>query len=253
MDFSIHDELAKFNKVKFDEDTHAYTVDKIRLNSVTRIVGTTEFFDELTIATKKAESMGVPVQVILDKWHRTSEYARLKGTEMHSHIENLWLNKKYKFRTFDEYPEIIIELGVLTEQYETFYLAARKIMDLIIAEFRVYDIEYRVAGTFDGLFYNKVNNCYDIWDWKTSAEIKKTGFKGEKLISFPHLEACNFNTYALQLSIYKFIIERNTNIKIRNLHICQISTLNKSFNAFRVPYLKTEAIQLLEKNKNNFS
>lgn len=249
MDFSVFNELSKFDRIKFDEESHTYTVDRFNLTSVTKLIGSVEHFDEISIATKQAESTGVPIHIILAKWRKKGEYARLKGTEMHSYIENLWLNNKYKFKTFNDHLEMFVELDVLKEQYETFYYAARKIMSLVKTEFRVYDIEHRVAGTVDGLFHNTVNNCFDIWDWKTSTEISKHNRFGEKLIGLEHLDNCNFNIYALQLSIYKYIIEKNTNIKIKNLHICQISTLNKAFNAFKVPYLKDEAVYLLEKNK----
>jgi len=67
-----------------------------------------------------------------------------------------------------------------------------------------------------------------------------------------HLDECNFNEYALQLSLYKYIIEKNTDIKIKHLNICQVSHQNKSYNAFRLPYLRDEVIYLLRNNiKNN--
>lgn len=248
MGFSVLQELEKFNAIKFDPALHLYTVNGIKFKSVTGIVGTTHLFDDVAAARKKSEETGIPEEIILAKWKRIGDYARTKGAEMHSYIENLWLEKKYKFGSYDRFVEIFIELEVLKEQYDKFYFSAKKIMDLVKAELIVYDIEYKIAGIFDGLFYNKVNNCYDIWDWKTSSKIKRTGFNGEKLIGFPHLENCNFNEYALQLSLYKYIIEKNTDIRIKYLNVCQISTKNTMYNAFRVPYLKDEVIQLLKRN-----
>lgn len=248
MGFSILKELEKFSDIKFDHASHSYTVNDIKFKSVTKLVGTTHLFDDKAMARRKSEETGIPEEVILAKWKRIGDYAKTKGAEMHSYIENLWLGRKYKFTTYDEFVEMFIELEVLKEQYDKFYSSAKKLMDLVKSELIVYDIEYRVAGTFDGLFYNKVNDCYDIWDWKTSGEIKKTGFRGEKMLGFSHLENCNFNEYALQLSLYKYIIEKNTDIRIKYLNVCQISTKNKMYNAFRVPYLKDEVIELLKRN-----
>jgi hypothetical protein len=47
-------------------------------------------------------------------------------------------------------------------------------------------------------------------------------------------------------------IEKNADIKIKHLNICQVSHQNNGYNAFRLPYLKDEVIYLLRNNiKNN--
>jgi hypothetical protein len=248
MNFFVLKELEKFKDIKFDEESHSYSVNGIPLLSVTKLVGTTTFFDTKRLAAQKAESLGIPVRDVLLNWQRKGDYARIKGHEMHSYIEYLWQGKKYNWKPQDKYFEMIVELDCLKEQYGNFYKPASKLMSLIAAENVVYDIDYKVAGTFDGLFHNKVNDRVDIWDWKTSKEIKKTNPYGHKLIGLDHLDECNFNEYALQLSLYKYIIERNTDIKIGTLNICQISMKNKNYNAFKVPYLKDEVVYLLRKN-----
>lgn len=252
MDSFVLKELEKFKDLKFDEESHSYTVNGIPLVSVTTLVGTTTFFDKERIAARKAESLNVPVRDILLMWEKKGEYARTMGHEMHSFIENLWQGKKYNWKYNDKFIEMFLELDLLVEQYMPFYKAASKLMTLIAAENFVYDRDYKVAGTFDGLFYNRLNNCVDIWDWKTSAKIEKENHFGKKLIGLDHLDECNFNEYALQLSLYKYIIEKNTDIKIKHLNICQVSHQNKSYNAFRLPYLRDEVIYLLRNNiKNN--
>lgn len=248
MDSFVLKELEKFKDLQFNEESHSYTVDGIPLVSVTKLISTTTFFDKERLAAKTAEGLNVPVRDVLLMWEKKGDYAKSMGHEMHSYIENLWQDKKYKFRYNEKFIDQFLELDLLVEQYMPFYKSAKKIMSLIAAENFVYDRDYKVAGTFDGLFYNKVNNCVDIWDWKTSAKIEKTNHYGKKLIGLEHLDECNFNEYALQLSLYKYIIERNTDIKIKHLNICQISKLNKSYNAFRLPYLKDEAVYLLRKN-----
>ena len=252
MDSFVLKELEKFKDLQFDEKSHSYSVNGIPLVSVTKLVSTTTFFDAEKAAAKTAEGLNIPVRDVLLMWERKGEYARDMGHEMHSYIENLWQGKKYKFKTNEKFIDLFLELDLLVEQYTPFYNSAKKIMSLIAAENVVYDKDYRVAGTFDGLFHNKVNNCVDIWDWKTSAKIEKKNHYGKKLIGLDHLDECNFNEYALQLSLYKYIIEKNTDIKIKYLNICQVSKKNNGYNAFRLPYLKDEVIYLLRNNiKNN--
>ena len=251
MDSFVLNELKKFKDLKFDELAHSYTVDGVPLISVTQLVSTTAFFDKERIAAKKAEELNIPVRDVLLAWDKKGEYARDMGHEMHSYIENLWQGRKYQFKQNNKFIDLFLELDLLVEQYTSFYNSAKKLMSLIAAENFVYDKDYKIAGTFDGLFYNKLNNCVDIWDWKTSGKIEKCNHFGKKLIGLEHLDECNFNEYALQLSLYKYIIEKNTDIKIKYLNICQISKNNNRYNAFRVPYLKDEVVCLLRNNIKN--
>ena len=43
------------------------------------------------------------------------------------------------------------------------------------------------------------------------------------------LDECEFNTYSLQLSIYKKIIERNTNLKIGSCHLVWFNEENDNY------------------------
>lgn len=244
MDFFVLNELKKFNKIIFDPAEHKYTVNDKVMKSVTGVVGLVHTFDSNLHAARVAASMNIPVRDVLLSWERKGEYAKTKGHEMHSYIENLWQGKRHEFKSSSKFIDMFVELDVLKEQYLNFYNPAKKILKLIAAENIVYDEELGVAGTFDGLFHNLVNKSIDIWDWKTSASINKTSTNKMKILD--HLDDCNFNEYALQLSLYRYIIERNTDIKIKFLNICQISTKNKNYNAFRVPYLKDEVIELLK-------
>lgn len=250
MDSFVLSELEKFSDIKFDEESHSYSVNGIPLTSVTKLIGTTHFFDKEKIAARTAERIGIPVRDVLSAWENKGDYARLKGHEMHSFIENLWQHKKYDFKYYEKHISMFVELDILKDQYLNFYRPASKLMNLIAAERIVYDTDFKVAGTFDGMFYNSVNKTIDIWDWKTSTKIERSSKYNKKLIGLEHLDECNFNEYALQLSIYKYIIEKNTDIKITHLNICQISTENRNYDAFRVPYLKDEALYLLKKNSS---
>lgn len=247
MNFFVLKELDKFNSIKFDEKAHQYSVEGAPFISVTKLVGTTTFFDTDRLAAQKAESLNVPVSDILALWKRKGNYAKTMGHEVHSYIENLWQGQKYK-PGHNEFIEMPLEIDLLIEQYQSFYKSAKNLMTLIAAEKVIYDLDYKIAGTFDALFHNRVNDCVDIWDWKTSGKIERSNHFGEKLIGLDHLDACNFNEYALQLSLYKYIIEKNTDIKIKSLNICQISKKNTWYNAFKLPYLKDEAVYLLRKN-----
>jgi hypothetical protein len=43
------------------------------------------------------------------------------------------------------------------------------------------------------------------------------------------MDDCEFNTYSLQLSIYKEIIERNTNLKLGSCHLVWFNEENDNY------------------------
>ena len=111
MDSFVLKELEKFKDLKFDEESHSYTVNGISLVSVTQLVSTTTFFDKEKAAARKAESLNIPVRDIILMWDKKGEYARTMGHEMHSFIENLWQGKKYNWKNNDKFIEFKCEGG----------------------------------------------------------------------------------------------------------------------------------------------
>jgi len=79
------------------------------------------------------------------------------------------------------------------------------------------------AGTIDALMYNTKKDCYSIIDWKTSKKFD-TGNQYSKYMKDPfgHVVACNTSEYSLQLSLYKYILEKYTSIRIGELVLFQI-------------------------------
>jgi ATP-dependent exoDNAse (exonuclease V) beta subunit len=67
----------------------------------------------------------------------------------------------------------------------------------------------------DQLFFNEKSGKLEIWDWKTNKKIDKKNRWQQFKEPISHLDVCELNTYSLQLSLYKYIITRNTNIELR--------------------------------------
>ena len=71
------------------------------------------------------------------------------------------------------------------------------------------------AGTIDMLAYNLKKGCYSIIDWKTSKKFDQgNSFTPYMKPPFEHVLSCNTNEYSLQLSLYKYILEKKQ--KYRN-------------------------------------
>jgi hypothetical protein len=66
-------------------------------------------------------------------------------------------------------------------------------------------------------------------------------------MNFPveHLEDCNYNHYALQLSLYALMIELWFKVKIGRLTILYIS-LQMQWTEYPVPYMRSEAMDIMK-------
>ena len=136
---------------------------------------------------------------------------------------------------------MIIGIEKMIKHFYKFYSDSKGSLIPIRSELVVGDPEYNITGTVDQLFYNKKHDEYQIFDWKTNKEINKESMFGNKfVIPINHLDECEFNTYSLQLTTYKRIIERNTNIKIGKLYIVWFNEMNDTYRIFQCDELNDE-------------
>ena len=217
--------------ISFDESTHLYKVDGATLQSVTNFVeGCFPKFDAEFFAKKKAAYMGITTQEVLDMWEQKGKESRELGTELHKKIENY-------------YQDIA---STEDDTFKLFLMFANKIeLKPYRTEWAVYDVKHNIAGTIDFVDYQ--NGEYIIYDWKRSDKIIDNGMpikisKYDEKGNHPleHLDNTPYYHYALQLSIYKFILENNYNIKISDLRLGIFHpTYNKPY-VLRIPYLEKE-------------
>lgn len=217
--------------ISFRASDHLYIVNGVCLESVTTFVSNCfpKFNTELH-AKQKAGALGISVQEVIEKWEQKGKESRDLGTAMHKKIENYYQ-------------------GIDSANDDTFNLFRTFANNIKLVPYRtewaVYDWEYKLAGTIDFVDYQ--NGEYTIYDWKRSDKIIangmpiKTNKYGEKG-NYPleHIDNSPYYHYALQLSLYKFILERNYGIKINKLRLGIFHpTYNKPY-LLEVPYLENE-------------
>ena len=96
------------------------------------------------------------------------------------------------------------------------------------------------------LVFDKVNHKYSILDWKTSKEIKTDSYKmktGNKPETHDLLD-CKFNHYALQLSLYRYLLEKNYDLELDDQLIVHLDT--DSVHGYMAPYLKDYIVSILK-------
>ena len=169
------------------------------------------------------------VESLVEEWKSSAEY----GTKVHQEIEKWildgiepkdikaingkkWL-ENYKLKSDIEiYPEVII-----------------------------YSTELTIAGTIDIIAKDNNTGSYELIDWKTSKKIDKVsyGYKMGIHEVTKNILDCNFYHYALQLSLYRYILEQYYGISINNQLIAHLQ--DDKVNALVAPYMRNEIISML--------
>lgn len=230
--FNIRNRHWRDRNVSFREADHVYIVDGTPLDSVTTFVKNCfPEFDSEFHAKRKAEALGITKEAVLEMWDKKGRESREQGTAMHKKIESYYLGKEPS----------------TDETFELFKIFADKItLKPYRTEWAVYDWEQKIAGTIDFVDYQ--NGEYIIYDWKRSDKlIAKNGLPiknsqyGEKALPpIENLDDSPYYHYALQLSLYKYILEKNYDITVSKL---RLGIFHPSYNkpyVLEMPYLQNE-------------
>jgi len=225
-------------EIKLEEEAHKYILtghEDIEFTSVTTCIS--EFFDKFDkeavaykLVTTIPKYKGRSAEDLIKEWDATATY----GTAVHKEIEDYIKLKKA--------PEI--DRAIAGVNWLTKYL--QKSDYDIFSEVIVYCKELKIAGTVDLLVFDKVNKKYSILDWKTSKEIKTDSYKmktGNKPETNDLLD-CKFNHYALQLSLYRYLLEKNYDIMLDDQLIIHLDT--NTVHGYLTPYFKEHIVSILK-------
>ena len=254
----VKKELEKFNDFKFFENGHYYEYKGQRVGiSVTRLIEEyTNEFDRDGIAEKCAVRDGKTVEEVLKEWEYKNQFACAKGSTCHEFAQSLWSGNDWKWINFNDDHDYNMAVIKIQKQAHNFYNDYKHIYQHIQDEQVVGSAEYDICSCVDHLFYNKLTGEVDLIDYKTNSILK--GYNDDeknrrytKKMKTPlsHLNDDSITHYYIQLSIYKYLIEKYTNIKIANLVIVYMSENIEKYEIINVPYLKDEVEKILELRK----
>lgn len=267
--------------LKFTPHNHKYTSeDSIDWLSVTSLISNFKKpFDADKIAEKSAKNKkskwyGMTPQDIKEAWKTEANRATTLGTWYHNCRESdicSFENMERRGSTVPIFKPI--------EKEGIKYSPDQKLKEGVYPEHMVYLKSAGICGQSD--LVEVIDGTVHITDYKTNKEIKTEGYVNWEGISqkmshpLSHLDDCHLNHYAIQLSLYMYIIlKHNPRLKpgILTIHHIlfeeagrdrfdnPISALDSSGNPivtdivqYDLPYLKQEAISIihwLEDNKN---
>lgn len=232
--------------LSFDAGTHTYTVGDRTLTSVTTIVESCfQKFDADYWAARKAPSMGLTAEELKARWEENARRSRELGTIMHDRIERYYLGDDY---------------GDDGDAYAMFrHFAAAERLYPYRTEWRIYMEDYGVAGTLDFL-ERRPDGTFNIYDWKRSKKLVRPDGQTERTSRFGakglhpvrHLDDCSYMHYALQLSIYRFILEERYGISINDMKLGVFHPECPMAYIIPVPYLRIEAQAVLADHQRKF-
>jgi len=235
--------------ITFEEGPHIYTVlgDRGGCTSVTTWNHRHfEQFDADGIINKMMKSKnwtnpsykyyGMTRDQIKKMWDDNRDNAANAGTKMHNDIECYYneMDVKNDSLEYTFFQNFVKDYGHLTP-YRT--------------EWMVYYEELKLSGSIDMIFENP-DGTIQIYDWKRCKEINHDTEYGKfaKTSCISHLPDTNFWHYALQLNMYKTILEHKYDKKVTALYLVCMHPDNiyKNYQRIEVPILTKEMDELLK-------
>lgn len=254
-------DLNKFNVIKFHENDHRYFInDRVSNGSITAVISSFKKpFETNKWSLHKAKQRNISQQEILTEWSANTRFSTTLGTLLHNYIENYWDNKikKYDQQSIIEslgeqqHTDLRKQLSVFIKSFHGFYNLNKHILP-VKSELVIGDIDNsRVCGMVDLLAYNSDTEQFEIYDYKSNKKFTTQNNFGEKYLheSISHLDVCDLNTYSLQQSLYKYIIEKYTSIKISKCYLVWFDRENGSCEKIPCKDL-TSVCELLLKSYN---
>ena len=253
----IIEELQFFKGIDFHEEEHFYTLNDYRFGiSATSLIETyAQEFDSDGISQMVANKRGISQKEVLDEWKKENEFSCIKGSCIHLKAQSLWMGTDYEidYNTIDDTIDkdrLKKEYDIMSKQATDFYNDYKDMYDMIQDEFIVWSKEFDIAGSIDGIMYNKNTQQCCILDFKSNKDLQfKSKYRKKMKVPLHELDDVNGQHYYIQLSIYKYLIEKYTNIKVDELFIVYFNINADSYEIIEIPYLKKEVEEILENRR----
>ena len=229
--------------IVFDEKSHTYTNKNTKEEyiSVTTLLGKYKTpFDKDKHSLRVAEREGVSQELVLEMWEKENKKATDRGTNIHKLMENY------------------VSFGGKEEDYSWMYKSYDKVVSYTVDKYKkiycenlLYNHDFKIAGTAD-LIYDH-GDYFTIGDFKTNKKFKFTSdFNEHFKTPVDHLLYCEFNNYALQMSMYAYMHEKISGKKCKKIVVFYLK--EDKWIPIHCNYLKSDINAILthykqEKNK----
>ena len=199
------------------------------------------------------EFWGMTSYQIQQVWKERGVQAAWLGTVLHNNIEaflnNSKLSKGYTHHMLLEAykEEHILNTSLFSKEWTYFLKYVEDTPDKIPfrTEWRIFDLDLKLAGSIDMVYKNEEDGTLSIYDWKRSKEIKRDNkYQKSKTLQLPD---CNFYHYSLQLNTYKYILENTYGYTIRDLFLVILYPDNESYHLIECADLQDVVADMMAK------
>ena len=227
--------------ISFDPSQHIYRFGDEEFESVTTVVDNLfAKFDAETAAMRKCNGDAVRARQLMNEWEAKGQQARDLGTLMHDRIERYYLGEP-------------LEAGVYADPTFSHFLnfADERKLHPYRSEWRIFSEQFKIAGTLDFLSVTPEGE-FEIYDWKRSTKVvdpmgRVIDNSYRRTAEYPlgNVADTTFNHYALQVSIYRFILAAHYGINVSRAYLGVFHPDMPSHYCVELPYLGEEVNKLL--------
>tara|TARA_B100000963_G_C22635973_1_gene677634 strand:- start:2314 stop:3108 length:795 start_codon:yes stop_codon:yes gene_type:complete len=238
--------------IKFYEEGHIYDIngDKTFTSVTTFVHRLFPYFNEDKIIDnmmngknwKSSKYFNMTKQEIKEQWKVNRIQSASLGTSLHQFIEDTYNNKPLSPK------QVLNSSNNIEYLYFKNFKEEHSHLKPFRSEWTVYDEYYKISGSIDMTFIDE-NGEISIYDWKRSKKIEQDN-PFHKFAKFPNsdLDDNNYTHYCLQLNIYKFILEKNYDVKVKDMYLVALHPENKlnNFEKIKVVDMQKRVKSLLD-------
>ena len=201
-------------------------------------------------------------QEIKNEWNTSGKEACRLGTLLHSYIEDFMNTEmdqqEYTQKDILDHTHTHNKVHYSKIEWSFYEKFVNDFPDLVPfrTEWMIYDEKLKMAGSID-MVYKNADGSVSIYDWKRCKDIiydsEWNDMASNKNIR--HLPNTNFWHYSLQLNMYKWILETNYNLVVKDLFLVRLHPDNpeKTYELHNVSILTHEIELLVEERINNIN
>ena len=253
----IIEELQYFKGIEFHEKQHFYTLNNYKFGiSATSLIETYgQEFDSDSVSQMVANKRGISQQEVLNEWKKENEFSCIKGSCIHLKAQSLWMGNNYEidYNTINnniDKNRLKKEYDIMSKQAINFYNDYKDMYDMIQDEFIVWSKEFDIAGSIDGIMYNKYTQQCCILDFKSNKDLQfESKYHKKMKVPLHKLDDVNGQHYYIQLSIYKYLIEKYTNIKVDETFIVYFNINADNYEIIEPLNMEKEVKEILENRR----
>lgn len=229
-----------FTNVEFNAKHHTYRIDGRPVQNVSGLIKQLQTpFDADYWANRKAQERGISPDNIKAEWEAKAEHSRQLGIQVHDGIERYLLGLVNPIE--DDYMKLsaaphLAQFALLWDRMKDGNL-------VIKTEWVIADANLGVAGTADCFLFGQATQKYHLFDWKTNSKFKLNNRFQKLRPPFDDLDDCELNTYSLQQSLYRLIIERAAQINMGESYIVHLTPT--SYQLYQALDLRERLVQWL--------